>query len=268
MAKHGTLGEFDQSTGDWKSYIERAQQYFVANDVDDADKKRAILLSCVGDKAYRTIKDVLSPDSPSDVALATLIDKMTKHLQPEPSEIVQRFRFHTRVRQSLKILLSLEAAEKGLKDIAGDAHKKIQYFQPRRSQRNPPDKQVDRKTQDCKHCGGTHEPSRCRFRFAECNYCHKRGHIATVCRRKLKRQSGSQAFKRKATNSLDEKETQPSEYSNRMLNVRSPDSKRPYEVDITVQDRPVRMEVDTGATVSVMTHDAYLATWRGTSSTD
>ena len=27
MAKHGTLGEFNQSIGNWKSYIERTQQH-------------------------------------------------------------------------------------------------------------------------------------------------------------------------------------------------------------------------------------------------
>ena len=87
MATHGSLGEFDPRTGDWKTYIERAQQYFLANDVDDADKQRAILLSCVGSKAYRIIKDVLSPDAPTDVELPTLIEKTSKHFQPEPSEI-------------------------------------------------------------------------------------------------------------------------------------------------------------------------------------
>ena len=95
MAKHGSLGEFDQRTGDWKSYIERAQQYFAANDVTDAEKQRAILLSSVGDKTYRTIKDVLSPDAPATVALDSLIEKMTQQFQPAPSEIVQHFRFNT-----------------------------------------------------------------------------------------------------------------------------------------------------------------------------
>ena len=82
MAKHGSLREFNQKTGDWKSYIERAQQYFAANDVADANKKRAILLSSVGDKTYRTIKDVLSPEAPATVKLNVLTDKMTKHFQP------------------------------------------------------------------------------------------------------------------------------------------------------------------------------------------
>ena len=95
MAKHGSLGGFDQQTGDWKSYIERAQQYFAANDVTDADKQRAILFSSVGDKTYRTIKDVLSPDAPATVEQATLIEKMTQLFQPAPSEIIQCFRFTT-----------------------------------------------------------------------------------------------------------------------------------------------------------------------------
>jgi len=30
MATHGSLREFDQKSGDWKSYVERAQQYFLA----------------------------------------------------------------------------------------------------------------------------------------------------------------------------------------------------------------------------------------------
>ena len=47
MVKHGSLGEFDQQTGDWKSYIERAQLYFATNDMTDTDKQRAILLGSV-----------------------------------------------------------------------------------------------------------------------------------------------------------------------------------------------------------------------------
>ena len=73
-ARHGSLGEFDQSKGDWTSYIER-------------------------DSTYCTIKDVLSPQAPSEASIKSIIDKMTKHYQPAPSEIVQRFRFNTRLRR-------------------------------------------------------------------------------------------------------------------------------------------------------------------------
>ena len=99
MPTHGTLGSFDLLFGDWKSYIERATLYFTANDIDDADKRRAIFLSSCGDATYRRIRDVLAPRAPTDISFTDICTAMSKHLQPEPSEIVQRYRFHTRVRQ-------------------------------------------------------------------------------------------------------------------------------------------------------------------------
>ena len=47
-AKHGHIAEFNGAHDDWNSYTERLNQYFVANDVTEAGKKRAILLSSCG----------------------------------------------------------------------------------------------------------------------------------------------------------------------------------------------------------------------------
>ena len=46
-----------------------------------------------------SIKDVLSPRSPTDVGFDDMCTAMTTLLQPQPSEIVQRFCFNTRLRQ-------------------------------------------------------------------------------------------------------------------------------------------------------------------------
>ena len=35
-------------------------------------------------------------------------------------------------------------------------------------------------------CGGKHDASKCRFKEYECHYCKKRGHLASVCRKKAK----------------------------------------------------------------------------------
>jgi len=51
MADHGRLSEYS-SMEDWAAYIERMDQYFLANNVTDVAKKWAILLSVVGDKTY------------------------------------------------------------------------------------------------------------------------------------------------------------------------------------------------------------------------
>jgi len=65
MATHGHLSEYS-STEDWAIYAERMDQYFLANDVTDAAKKRAILLSIVGDKTYQLIRDLVALKKPTD----------------------------------------------------------------------------------------------------------------------------------------------------------------------------------------------------------
>ena len=216
--------------------IERAKQYFFANDIRDGNRKRVVLLSSVGDKTSRIIKDVLSPDSPTSVSLVLLINKMTQYFQPAPSEIVQRFLLHTRVRQpheslatyiaqlkqlaetckfrntarmnemlrdhlvcgianekwqqllaedgftfekAQKLLRAMETAEKG---IAGDAPKKVQYTKPRSKGHVPQKPAADRNTPPCRHCGATHDSTKCCFQSAKCYYFHKHGHISAICR--------------------------------------------------------------------------------------
>ena len=121
--KHGSLREFDLTKGDWKSYIERAKQYFAANDIADGGKQRAILLSSCGDASYRTIKDVLPPTTPGEASFKTIVDKMTKHLQPAPSEIVQCCRFNTRTRRPHESVAAYVAELKHLSEHCnfGDA---------------------------------------------------------------------------------------------------------------------------------------------------
>ena len=48
MARHGKIVEFDQSKESWDAYIKRLELYFVVNDIDDAAKKRAVLLTVCG----------------------------------------------------------------------------------------------------------------------------------------------------------------------------------------------------------------------------
>ncbi len=100
MATHGSIGPFDLSNGDWKSYVEWIELHFTANDIAYAAECRAILLSSCGELTYRRIKDVLSPRAPTDVGFVNLCTAMAAHLQSKLSEIVERFRFNTRVRHS------------------------------------------------------------------------------------------------------------------------------------------------------------------------
>ena len=46
-AQHGRTEGFDPETDEWTRYIKRLQQYFIANDIENEEKKKAILLQSV-----------------------------------------------------------------------------------------------------------------------------------------------------------------------------------------------------------------------------
>ena len=85
---------------DWEQYCERLEFYFVAKGVDDEAKKKATLLSVCGASTYKLVCDLVSPLKPKDKSFAELKDIVQKHLKPKPSEIVQRYKFHTRSQNS------------------------------------------------------------------------------------------------------------------------------------------------------------------------
>ncbi len=94
-AVHGNLEPFDQ---DWSSYAEQLKFYFIANDVTNAVKKRAILLCNCGPKTQKLLK-TLVPGDLEATPYAQLTAALKDYFDPEPSAIVQRFKFNTRVRR-------------------------------------------------------------------------------------------------------------------------------------------------------------------------
>ncbi len=48
MGSHGRMKAFDGRAESWVEYAERLEQYFIANGITEAAKKRAVLLAVVG----------------------------------------------------------------------------------------------------------------------------------------------------------------------------------------------------------------------------
>ena len=97
MATHiGTIGEFQEGREDWKQYTERLQHFMDANGITDEDRKRAVFLTVIGPKAYKLLASLVAPAKPGEKAYGDLVKVMSEHQNPLPSEIVQRFKFHTR----------------------------------------------------------------------------------------------------------------------------------------------------------------------------
>ena len=80
-------------------FAEQLAYYLVANGIDDADKKRAILLSACGTSTYKLLKTLVAPAELTAKSFAELVELAKEHYTPKPSVIMCRFKFNTCFRQ-------------------------------------------------------------------------------------------------------------------------------------------------------------------------
>ena len=98
----------------------------------------------------------------------------------------------------------------------------------------------------CYHSGGEHSSDKCRFKGAKCRYCHKTGHIASACRCRTKDNKSRPI--NAATGCVSE--LTPSEYGLPIDHVQNLTSE-PMTVTVRISGAPIKIEVDTGATLSI-----------------
>lgn len=103
----GSVTPFDSKSQSWEEYCEVLNHFFVANDVESTEKKRAILLSCVGAQTYTLMRNLLSPDKPGAKSFEELVSLLKNHFNPKPSEIVQRWKFNSRNRRHDESIVEL-----------------------------------------------------------------------------------------------------------------------------------------------------------------
>ena len=108
----GVLGEFDPSTELFTAYLERLEQFFIANSIGQcsadasqevlaaADKEKvAVFISVMGKNSYAILRDLCSPDSPKDKSFSQLCDKLKDHYKPKRLEVTETYRFHRYVQE-------------------------------------------------------------------------------------------------------------------------------------------------------------------------
>ena len=70
-----------------------------ANKVTEDGIKRTTLLSVIGPRTFKLLRNLLTPEKPGDKPYADLVKVLTDHFSPKPSEIVQRATFYSRSRK-------------------------------------------------------------------------------------------------------------------------------------------------------------------------
>ena len=95
----GSISEFVVEVDDVTEWIERLEQWFLANKIEDATQQRALLLSNIGAKGYKLLR-ALSQNNPTAKTYDVLKQLLSDHINPKPNEIAQRFVFYRRDRRS------------------------------------------------------------------------------------------------------------------------------------------------------------------------
>ena len=98
MPSVSKIEEFNSATTSINRYLDRLEQYFVANSVPansaESHKRRAILISVLGANAYDVVLDPCSPIPPSEKTYAQLTTILKNHFAPKKLVIAERYRFH------------------------------------------------------------------------------------------------------------------------------------------------------------------------------
>ncbi|KFD45214.1 hypothetical protein M513_13909 [Trichuris suis] len=110
----------------------------------------------------------------------------------------------------------------------------------------------------CHRCGGSHSPESCRFKGAACNFCKRKGHIERVCRAKSNSLTPRQKRILKASSSTNsEKESADSLCVNATHISTHNVSATPFTATVLLNNTPVKMEVDSGAALTLISEATY-----------
>ena len=318
--RHGKLEEFNAGGDNVEDYKERFLLYCAANGLEDADKQKAVFLTCVGTATYTLFKNLVRPVKPQDKSLDEFFALLKSYFEPRIVVIAKKFRFYQRLQREgetianymaklrrlskhcdfgdyldtalrdqlvcgiyqeavqRKILAESELTLTKVVHIAQAAETERDETHALRGNtvRRPPAKQVETTfsvqrdtaggaykarqldSRECYRCGGRgHHSSTSKFKSQKCHFCKGQGHISRVCRKRSQQdelKKGTAAVRTTAkgtpqpTHQIDEDNVS-------VVFVQS--GKGGVTITLEVAGSQILMEVDTGATVTVIPISVY-----------
>ena len=162
--------------------------------------------------------------------------------------------------KAIEMALAAEAAEKDSLRLSGATTKDNDQTTPvqppptpvhkvgqQKPQVNPRNNSPPGNRSKCYRCGGGHLASVCPCREFVCHFCKKKGHLAKVCRKKGK----ANKSKSEQANAVTDDEGEEAMHHVKFR------SNKPYRVVVNVNGNSLSMEIDTGASVSVVGKETF-----------
>ena len=96
---YGSISELVIESDDVTEWVERLEQWFIANSITSAEQKRALFLSHIGARGYKLLRS-LSQNQPTSKSYDELKKLLLDHINPKPNVIAVRFVFYRRDRRA------------------------------------------------------------------------------------------------------------------------------------------------------------------------
>ena len=149
---------------------------------------------------------------------------------------------------------AMGAAERNLQDLKGP---KVGVEKVYTVKESAAKKQII----SCYRCGANHRAAECNYKDLACHTCGKQGHLARVCLSRFKRTQPSSSYSQKETHQIQSEtvcKQESEEYT--LFNVKAL-SHRPMQLIANINAAELPLEVDTGATLSLISKGTYERLW-------
>lgn len=91
----GRIEHFNVREDNWKLYVDRLEQYFVVNKIEE-NLQVPTLITVIGAEGYELLVNLCTPDEPKQKKFKEIKEVMGRHLQPKPSVLAERYKFRHR----------------------------------------------------------------------------------------------------------------------------------------------------------------------------
>ena len=107
-----------------------------------------------------------------------------------------------------------------------------------------------------------HLATKCRFKDTLCHNCGKKGHLKAVCRSKPKGNPSRKGHPRHIR-TVEKEVTDDSESENELTlyHIKARKNSPPLQLSVKLNEHTVEMELDTGASVSLMSESTFKQLW-------
>ena len=165
-------------------------------------------------------------------------------------------------KKALEISLALEAATKDTKQLQAAISTTTPGY-PAVLMHKVREGEKSLQSIKCYRCGkANHKAPECRYKDSVCSKCKKRGHLAKVCRNTKSTLSQSRS-EPSQTNIVIPEAQAPEEYQLfSILEEGTRNHTKPLTVLVNINDQSVKMEIDTGSAVSIMSESLFSSVFK------